>query len=573
MSKKNNVNKNKIKNTEKFSLANKKNKQKNNKASGSFQKTVLPKNAVVKNSKKKLHNTQQQSSGVKVVKPDNTKKLLVNLSMVCLMLLFVVVGQFFVAESGLPNPFSEGTVINGINVGDMSGSNAEKALATAFNEKAQNFNLKLNYEGKSWEFNNQDFTVNSNIHTILHEVQSRQLANSTHDKQVSNIKQFQDSGQGLNVAFNHIFIGLDEKIDNIIKEINIGAEDSEIEFTPNEKEAFNITKDKMGLAVDKEQLYHLINEQFVSTSKIEVNIPTIQTTAELTYEEALNRTKKVSSFTTNVSDSTGNRKLNVKLALEKINGLIVNPGEEVSFNKLAAPFTSNNGYKVATIIYNGQFVDGEGGGVCQSSTTLYNALLKADVEILEVYKHTLPVRYVPLALDAMVAEEVADLRFKNNKEYPIYIKAGTTSESAFVEVYGIELEDGLEIKPVSEIVRQLNHKGDIIKQDVKKEYTDKVLFVGEQHRLTYPRNGYEVVAYLEYYKNGELIDKKQIRKETYYPQQGVIVEGVEEKHPDFKDIESKVEKIEPDKTDSATFMFNIHNYTELPETIPTAFCP
>ncbi len=327
------------------------------------------------------------------------------------------------------------------------------------------------------------------------------------------------------------------------------------------------------MAVDKEHLYHLINEQFSKTNIIKVSIPTIQTTAELTYDKALERTKQVSRFTTNVSDSTGNRKLNVKLALEKINGLVVQPGEEVSFNKLTAPFTSSNGYKVATIIYNGQFVDGEGGGVCQSSTTLYNALLKAEIEILEVSKHTLPVRYVPLALDAMVAEGVADLRFKNNKEYPIYIKAGTTSESAFVEVYGVELEDGLEIKPVSEIVRQLNHKGDIIKQDIKKEYTDKVLFVGEQHRLTYPRNGYEVVAYLEYYKNGELVEKKQIRKETYYPQQGIIIEGVEEKHPDFKDIESKVEKIEPAKTDSTAFMFNIHNYTYLPETIPTAFCP
>ena len=189
-------------------------------------------------------------------------------------------------------------------------------------------------------------------------------------------------------------------------------------------------------------------------------------------------THKIAEFSTDVSDSTGGRKSNVKLALSKFNGLRINPGEEVSFNNITAPHTLDNGYKIATIIVNGRFVDGVGGGICQASTTLYNALLQTGVEILEVNKHTLPVRYVPLALDAMVSVGISDLKFKNTTDYPLFIKTSSNESSVKVEIFSHEIEDNISYKTRSETIKELEALGDIIQKDEKGEYQEGFGYVG-----------------------------------------------------------------------------------------------
>ena len=140
----------------------------------------------------------------------------------------------------------------------------------------------------------------------------------------------------------------------------------------------------------------------------------------------------------------------------------------------------------------------------------------------------------------MVAEYISDLRFTNNLDCPIFISAYTDSEKAYVDIYGKKMEDGLEIKTRSETIRTIKHGGDNVIVDTNKEYTDKVLFKGEYYRLTYPKDGYEVKAYLDYYKNGELIEEKLIRHETYQPQNGIVIEGSAEPIENMNPIESGV---------------------------------
>ena len=134
--------------------------------------------------------------------------------------------------------------------------------------------------------------------------------------------------------------------------------------------------------MDKNALYERINNAFLKSNNVVLDVPTIEINAEFTKEKNKNITKKISSFSTNVADSTGGRKTNVKLALEKFNGMIIKNGETISFNKITGPHTLENGYKTATIIYNSRFVEGVGGGICQASTTLYNALLRANIQIV-----------------------------------------------------------------------------------------------------------------------------------------------------------------------------------------------
>ena len=529
-------------------------------------KTSQKLTATLKNSKQVFNDSGLQGKKSKVLKRDNANKLLLGLSAISLVLVMVVMGQFFIMESEDPsNVIHNGTMINGVNVGGMDYYDAERLIYDVFKEKSENFSLTLKYKDKTWTFDKDDFKVNSEIHTIIEEAQKRNEIVESYEKQTETLNDLQNDGASVNVAFNYIFVGLDEKIDEIIKEIEIEPVNSEIKFDAQNSNPFEVTEHKNGLRVNKEQLYFDINEQFNKTNNVEVEIKTFEQVADVTKQENLENTTQISTFVTYVSDSTGGRKSNVKKALDCFNGFVVEPNETVSFNKVTGPHTLDNGYKIATIIYNGRYVDGVGGGICQASTTLYNALLLADAEILEVHKHTLPVKYVPLAMDAMVSDYVADLKFKNVSDEPLYIQTVCDSESVMVNIYGKKLDK--EIKTRSETLETIKHTGDKIVPDTNKEYSDKVLFKGEQYRLTYPRNGYEAKAYVEYYVDGKKVEEKEIRHEIYKPQNGIVVEGVEDVPAGMNIIDGKVETVNDNASQTS-----LNNAAE-DNFIPTMFCP
>jgi len=459
----------------------------------------------------------------KKVKKDKTPQVFMGLTLLSFVMVMIVVGQFFMLQNESGDVITKGTSVNGYNISGMTKENAIEYLGQVFKDNAEQFDLTLKHDNKTWNFTKKDFEVNSDIHTIIDMAQRHEDEYGDYSEQVEYLQNLE--GRNVNVAFNYLFVGLDEKIEQVIKEIEVEPVNSEITFNPNSQNMFEYTKDIKGLRVDKNVLYERINNEFLKSNKVIVEVPTIEVDAEYTESVNKNQTVLVSSFSTNVADSTGGRKSNVKLALEKFNGMIIKNGETVSFNKVTGPHTLENGYKTATIIYNSRFVEGVGGGVCQASTTLYNALLKANVQIDEVSKHTLPVKYVPLALDAMVNDYVSDLKFTNNTGASLYIKTYSDSESVTVELYGKLNEEGFTYDTRSETVQIIAHTGDVIKVDEKGEYSDKVLFKGEYFRLTYPREGYEAISYLQTYKDGVLIDEKEIRHEIYKPQNGIVIEG------------------------------------------------
>ena len=239
--------------------------------------------------------------------------------------------------------------------------------------------------------------------------------------------------------------------------------------------------------VDREKLKQDIDNALKTSTNVEVYIPTYEVEPTTTKSEIENSVALRGSFSTSYASSSSDRKYNVRHALEAFNGMIVAPNQEVSFNETTGSRTAENGYKKANVILNGVYVEGTGGGVCQSSTTLYNALLLADVEILEVNKHTLPSSYVWLAFDAMVSEGYSDLRFKNSTDENLYIKTYSDDENVYVEVYGKPFMEGEKIVRRVEFLGAIPHPGDRIIPDTNKEYSNKVTYKGEYLRLKYPR--------------------------------------------------------------------------------------
>ncbi|MBI6872112.1 VanW family protein [Clostridium aciditolerans] len=129
--------------------------------------------------------------------------------------------------------------------------------------------------------------------------------------------------------------------------------------------------------------------------------------------------KVLATFSTTILDSDENRVNNIRLASQKINGFVLKPGETFSFNKIVGKRDYNKGYKKAKVLVNGESNEGVGGGICQLSSTIYNAALKSGMQIIERHTHSGEVGYIPRGQDAAVSYGYKDLKFKNLNSYPV----------------------------------------------------------------------------------------------------------------------------------------------------------
>lgn len=161
---------------------------------------------------------------------------------------------------------------------------------------------------------------------------------------------------------------------------------------------------------------------------------------ECTTEDLASITDVLGTATTYYGSTTGRNK-NVETGVEKLNGHILMPGEEFSVTDAVVPFTEENGYELAPSYESGKVVDSYGGGICQVSTTLYVAVLKAELEVTERYSHSMIVHYVDPSMDAAIAEGLKDLKFINNTDAPIYIEASADGSTLHFAIYGHETRD------------------------------------------------------------------------------------------------------------------------------------
>ena len=147
------------------------------------------------------------------------------------------------------------------------------------------------------------------------------------------------------------------------------------------------------------------------------------------------------SYSTDYSSSAAGRAKNVRNGCEKINGSILYPGESFSVTEAVVPFTAENGYELAGSYENGTTVETYGGGICQVSTTLYNAVIRSELEVTQRNCHSMIVTYVKPSMDAAIAEGILDFKFKNNQETPIYIEGYCEGGKIYFNVYGKETRD------------------------------------------------------------------------------------------------------------------------------------
>lgn len=225
------------------------------------------------------------------------------------------------------------------------------------------------------------------------------------------------------------------------------------------------------------------------------------------------------TYNTSFKTSSSSRSANVRNGASLINGSVIFPGEEYSFYDHVKPFTYDNGYQLAAAYSSGQVVDSVGGGICQVSSTLYNAVLLSELEVTERRNHGMIVNYVDPARDATIAESAGtDFKFKNNTDAPIYIDAYTTEDKhLYITIYGHETRPAdRELSYESEVVSTTAPPADVYIQDP----SQPAGYVSTQSAHTgYKANLWKVVT-----QNGETT-RELVNTSTYNPAPKYITVG------------------------------------------------
>lgn len=223
------------------------------------------------------------------------------------------------------------------------------------------------------------------------------------------------------------------------------------------------------------------------------------------------------TYSTTYSTSNTNRSTNIRLASEKINGTIVMPGEIFSYNQIVGQRTIAAGFKSAAVYSGGEVTTGIGGGICQVSSTLYNSVLLANLEIVERYNHGFYPGYVPVSRDATVSWGGPDFKFKNTRNYPIKIVCSGTGGTISVKIYGLKSDNEYEVEIQSYVTSWFSYK------TITKE--DHTLPTGTTKVLQEGSNGCYSVAYKILKQNGEIISKSLLSKDTYNPHNKIVAVG------------------------------------------------
>ncbi len=391
------------------------------------------------------------------------------------------------------------------------------------------FNFR--YENKVWTFKASEFDIDSNIFSIDSRINNLGRNGAKQDK-IKLINKLIKINIEPEIAFNYIYFGFNNKINKIKKNIEKTPKSAEISIKNNK---INIKNEIVGIKLNKYLFYEKLIKLYQTNNIIDLEIPVERTSPSVTAEGLRRFTHKRSEFSTSIATSSSGRKFNIRKALNRINGTKLNRREQFSFNKCVGKRSVENGYKEAKIILDGEFVEGIGGGVCQVSSTLYNAALLAGLNVTVSQKHSQRVGYVKPGFDAMVNYGTSDLVFENNTDGEIYILCGYTPDKITISIYGADL-GGISYKLNSEIINPVPAGETQTIYDNDEKYIDKVIYNDECFELKKARDGYTIKSYITKYINGAEIDKRLLRTDKYLPQNGVVVYGAKARKPEQGEI-------------------------------------
>lgn len=323
--------------------------------------------------------------------------------------------------------------IENISVGKLTKEEAVNILEKTY--PLDNFNI--NYNNESWTIKPEDIELNFHIEERVDEAlnytRSKSIWNNIKRKGKLNI----NKPYNIKIKATYNEVKLSKQLEKIYEKVNVEAVDATFYVEPSGE--IKRSESKEGRDVDisklKDDIYNMINKKKIK----DINLPVLTLYPKTSTKQVKSINSILGQFSTSFNDSTS-RGSNIHVAGESTSDVLLMPGETFSYNKKTGARNWVNGYQSAPIIVGGRVVNGEGGGVCQVSTTIYNAALLSGLTIDEVHNHSLPSRYAPRGRDATVSYGYTDLKFTNPYTHPVYIKNIVGNGAITSKIYGCNLD-------------------------------------------------------------------------------------------------------------------------------------
>ena len=469
----------------------------------------------------------QKSSRKKHTNKRKKQERLITAGLIFLLLLFAATIFIVIRSCGnranqqtlILNPqtdqMKENVTINGINVSGMTIDQSRDVVSPSVTQDIQKINITLNGDGFSETISGEQMEASSNLEEILSEA----LAGG--------------NGKSYKTSITIDYLALSSRIKEINSTLSHGATDATfaLEEDSNGKPHITYTEGTPGLGMDVDATQQLI-QAALEKGEFSATLTPVLTTIQpsITVSDLKSQVSEIGRYSTTFckklpsSDPEEektiieNRSYNIEKCTGIINGQVVNPGKTWSFNKIVGDRNENSGWREAKGIYGGETYNMQyGGGVCQVSTTMYVALMRAGIPYKNITRrqHSIPSTYVPKGLDATVDSGHIDFKFKNTTDFPIYIFAYTSptkNRSRYrdinVVIYGQALPENTTYDLRSVIMEEIEPGEPIITYNKKKTVDFNEVTVEA-------RTGYVVDVYLDTYVNGKLESSEMLYEDRY----------------------------------------------------------
>ena len=435
------------------------------------------------------------------------------LILMMLVITFIVTNNNIIYAIDLNGKILENVYVQDI---DLSGLTKEEAARKINSYIEQNNEFELFY-------NNEEITVDKKTLDVDYKV--NELVNKAYnvgrDKDlVTDMKTKISLKKGekeiIPITCSYNVKKVDNLIDKIYSKLYISSKDASAKVVDGNVVVYEGHK---GQAVNKEKLKDIIIYKIENLDSSQSEIPLNVLNPKYTYDQLMKIDTLLGRYETYFNPKRKNRVNNITVAAKSTSDILVNTNEKFSFNQQLRDNDAYNKLKVAPIILNGKHDKGVGGGICQVSTTIYNAALYAGMDIVQITNHSIPSPYVTKGRDATVSNGYMDFVFKNNNNTPIIVHNEIFENKIVSKIYGCN-SDKRNIEVETEIVETIKNKK-IYKSDSKLEKGRKV--VEQEGRL-----GYTVNTFRLYKSNNEVLKKELVNTSYYPPCDEIILKGTKD---------------------------------------------
>ncbi len=429
-------------------------------------------------------------------------KVRVYFAIITVAALLLGVGGYFYQQFFLSDKFLPGVKIAGISVQGCTLAQAQQQLQLYLD---QAYTTPIVFYAEDYQYStvmkdiSKEVDVGQAVEKIFREERERDLLSK-----ITNLNGFREYNYSLPIAY-------DSEVKQVLldtwNEI-LGQEAVNAQLDMNPSLGLIVIPEVSGWVVDVQATFKQLPNQWSELEAVRANISIAEQVPEVTAKD-LEIMGELASYVTWYKVAEIDRSHNLTRAANSINGHMVRPGKEFSFNKTVGPRTLATGYRDAPVIVGNTLEPGLGGGICQVSSTLYNACLLAGLDIVERHNHGLAVSYVPLGLDATVAYGASDFRFKNNTDYPVYIRALAGGGKLSVNIYGhLEYKKNIQTSHVVDEILPFEYRDEI----------DPEMKTGESRVDHKGFPGYVVRSFRTYYDNAnQLINSEMLARDKYKP--------------------------------------------------------